>query len=69
MIQLRSLFFKKPFRLVSFLSTPKYWASNETLASKELKTQEVPVHLRPYDKHKYEVPSSKMKVSIEILNI
>ena len=26
--------------------------------------EETPVHLRPYDKNKYEVPSSKLKVAI-----
>jgi len=24
--------------------------------------EEIPVHLRPYDKNKYEIPSSKLKV-------
>lgn len=41
---------------------PKFLASNEKLTSQELKTQETPVYLRPYDKQKYEVPSSKIKV-------
>ncbi len=65
---LRSSLFKgfsKSFLLKSF---PKYWASTttESLDSKELKTQETPVHLRPYDKNKFEVPSTKMKVFLLI---
>lgn len=29
--------------------------------------EEIPVHLRPYDKKKYEVPSSKIKVFLVLI--
>lgn len=42
-------------------------STNDSLTSNQLKTQETPVHLRPYDKNKYEVPSSKLKVSYTLI--
>ena len=66
MINFRFSLFKQLIRSPLSRATPRYWASTESLASKELKTQEVPVHLRPYDKTKYEVPSSKIKVPLFI---
>lgn len=35
-------------------------ATQETTATTS--QEEIPIHLRPYDKNKYEVPSTKLKV-------
>ena len=64
MLNLKSSLFKNISKTLIFRSTPRFWASTTDIlaASKELKTEETPVHLRPYDKNKFEVPSTKLKV-------
>lgn len=68
------------FRFAKRIISPSrfYFANNET--SQPLRTdapkrtdtlvkeEETPVHLRPYNKEKYEVPSEKIKVHIFVLN-
>lgn len=47
-------------------STP---APQQTKEKTVTETQEeTPVHLRPYNKSKYEVPSTKLKVTLTITN-
>lgn len=64
MLIVKNLFFKRFPKALSLKALPKFYASNDSLTSQELKTQNIPVHLRPYDKNKYEVPTSKIKVHL-----
>ena len=44
-------------------------SSNQESVKDIKEKEEIPVHLRPYNKSKYEVPSSKIKVLTSLDNI
>lgn len=50
--------FLRTFKVTRFFSDVV--KTEEVLSKKE--KEEIPVHLRPYDKEKYEIPSTKLKV-------
>jgi len=53
-------FFKNPLRFNAGQEGKS--VVSQTTGSSVAHTDEIPVHLRPYDKKKYEVPSAKIKV-------
>lgn len=52
----------RPF-LRTFKTTKFFSDVVKTEGALSKKEEEIPVHLRPYDKEKYEIPSSKLKVN------